>query len=60
MRILQTCRWGSRYLPRAVKTYSQLWWGLWQRIEVAVALAQRYAVAYGDLQTPDAIAEITK
>jgi hypothetical protein len=34
--------------------------GLWQRMEVAVALAQRYAVAYGDLQTPDAIAEITK
>jgi hypothetical protein len=34
--------------------------GLWQRIEVAVALAQRYAIAYGDLETPDAIAEITK
>ncbi|MBB3750425.1 hypothetical protein FHT44_002886 [Mycolicibacterium sp. BK634] len=33
--------------------------GLWQRLEVAVALAQRYANAYGDLDTPSAIAEIT-
>ncbi|WP_396926684.1 phosphotransferase [Mycolicibacterium sp.] len=32
--------------------------GLWQRLEVAVALAQRYANAYGDLDTPSAIAEI--
>ena len=32
--------------------------GLWQRAEVAVALAQRYANAYGDLDTPSAIAEI--
>lgn len=31
---------------------------LWQRVEVAVALAQRYANAYGDLETPAAIAEI--
>jgi hypothetical protein len=34
--------------------------GLWQRVEVAVALAQRYANAYGDLQTESAIADITK
>jgi len=34
--------------------------GLWQRLEVAVALAQRYANAYGDLDTPSAIAEITQ
>lgn len=33
--------------------------GLWQRVEVAVALAQRYANAYGDLDTPAAIAEIS-
>jgi hypothetical protein len=33
--------------------------GLWQRLEVAVALAQRYANAYGDLDTPAAIAAIT-
>ncbi|MCS3878253.1 hypothetical protein M2359_001882 [Gordonia amarae] len=32
--------------------------GLWQRPEIALALAQRYAVAYGDLDTPAAIAEI--
>lgn len=34
--------------------------GLWQRAEVAVALAQRYANAYGDLETPAAIADITR
>lgn len=34
--------------------------GLWQRVEVAVALAQRYAVAYGDLQTEAAIADISR
>lgn len=34
--------------------------GLWQRIEVAVALAQRYANAYGDLDTPSAIHDITE
>jgi hypothetical protein len=33
--------------------------GLWQRVEVAVALAQRYANAYRDLDTPAAIAQIT-
>lgn len=33
--------------------------GLWQRAEVAVALAQRYANAYGDLDTAAAIAEIS-
>lgn len=33
--------------------------GLWQRLEVAVALAQRYANAYGDLDTAAAIAEIS-
>lgn len=33
--------------------------GLWQRAEVAVALAQRYADAYGDLDTAAAIAEIS-
>jgi aminoglycoside phosphotransferase (APT) family kinase protein len=32
--------------------------GLWQRVEVAVALAQRYAIAYGDLDTAAAIAAI--
>ncbi len=32
--------------------------GLWQRTEVAVSLAQRYAVAYGDLETSAAIAAI--
>lgn len=32
--------------------------GLWQRAEVAVALAQRYAFAYGDLDTAAAIADI--
>jgi hypothetical protein len=32
--------------------------GRWQRVEVAVALAQRYANAYGDLDTPAAISEI--
>jgi hypothetical protein len=32
--------------------------GLWQRAEVAVTLAQRYAVAYGDLDTAAAIADI--
>jgi hypothetical protein len=33
--------------------------GLWQRVEVAVALAQRYANAYGDLDTAAAIADIS-
>lgn len=28
---------------------------LWQRPDIALALAHRYAVAYADLQTPDAI-----
>lgn len=32
--------------------------GLWQRVEVAVALAQRYAVAFGDLESAAAIAAI--
>lgn len=32
--------------------------GLWQRAEVATALAQRYANAYGDLNTAEAIADI--
>jgi hypothetical protein len=32
--------------------------GLWQRAEVAVALAQRYAIAYGDLDTDSALAEL--
>ncbi len=34
--------------------------GLWQRVEVAVALAQRYATAFGDLQTEAAIADIAQ
>jgi len=34
--------------------------GLWQRAEVAVTLAQRYAVAYGDLDTAAAIADIAE
>lgn len=34
--------------------------GLWQRAEVAVTLAQRYAVAYGDLETASAIADIAE
>jgi len=33
--------------------------GLWQRIEVAVTLAQRYAAAYADLDTPSALSDIT-
>ena len=33
---------------------------LWQQAEVAVTLAQRYANAYGDLQTPAAIADIAR
>lgn len=33
--------------------------GLWQRPEIALALAQRYAVAYGDLNTAGAIADIS-
>lgn len=33
--------------------------GLWQRVEVAAALAQRYAYAYGDLDSAGAIAAIT-
>ena len=32
--------------------------GLWQRAEVAVTLAQRYAAAYADLDTPSALADI--
>ncbi|OBF67120.1 aminoglycoside phosphotransferase [Mycobacterium sp. 852002-51971_SCH5477799-a] len=32
--------------------------GLWQRVEVAVALAQRYAVAFGDLESAAAIGAI--
>jgi hypothetical protein len=32
--------------------------GLWQQAEVAVALAQRYAMAYGDLDTNAAITQI--
>jgi len=32
--------------------------GLWQRVEVAVALAQRYAVAFGDLESSAAITAI--
>lgn len=34
--------------------------GLWQSPEVAVALAQRYAYAYADLDTPEAIAAIAQ
>jgi hypothetical protein len=34
--------------------------GLWQQAEVAVALAQRYAMAYGDLDTSAAIADIAR
>ena len=26
--------------------------GLWQRVDIAVALAQRYSAAYADLNTP--------
>jgi hypothetical protein len=33
--------------------------GLWQRAEVAVTLAQRYAAAYADLDTPSALADIS-
>lgn len=33
--------------------------GLWQRVDIAVALAQRYANAYGDLDTPAAIEAIS-
>ena len=32
--------------------------GLWQRAEVAVTLAQRYAAAYADLDTRSALADI--
>lgn len=32
--------------------------GLWQRAEIAVALAQRYAIAFGDLESAAAIAAI--
>lgn len=32
--------------------------GLWQRAEVAVTLAQRYAAAYADLETPSALAAL--
>ncbi|WLP88537.1 phosphotransferase [Gordonia sp. NB41Y] len=34
--------------------------GLWQRVDVAAALAQRYSAAYGDLGTREAIAELTR
>ncbi len=34
--------------------------GLWQRAEVAVTLAQRYAAAYADLDTRAAISELTR
>ena len=34
--------------------------GLWQRAEVAVTLAQRYAAAYGDLDAAVAIADIAE
>jgi len=34
--------------------------GMWQRAEVAVALAQRYAIAFGDLDSAAAIAEIAE
>ncbi|MGV0047729.1 hypothetical protein ACRU43_00705 [Mycobacterium colombiense] len=34
--------------------------GLWQRAEVAVALAQRYAVAFGDLECAAAIPAIAR
>jgi hypothetical protein len=33
--------------------------GEWQRVDVAVALAQRYALAYTELDTASALAEIT-
>ena len=33
--------------------------GLWQRAEVAITLAQRYAAAYADLDTPSALADIS-
>jgi Phosphotransferase enzyme family len=32
---------------------------LWQRPDIALALAQRYSIAYADLDTPSALAEIT-
>ena len=32
---------------------------LWQRPDIAIALAQRYSIAYADLDTPSALAEIT-
>jgi aminoglycoside phosphotransferase (APT) family kinase protein len=32
---------------------------LWQRPDIALALAQRYSSAYADLDTPSALAEIT-
>ncbi|OBF50430.1 phosphotransferase [Mycolicibacterium monacense] len=31
---------------------------LWQRPDIAIALAQRYSAAYADLQTPEALADI--
>ena len=31
---------------------------LWQRPDIAIALAQRYSIAYADLDTPSALAEI--
>jgi len=31
---------------------------LWQRPDIALALAQRYSMAYGDLDSAQAIAEI--
>ena len=32
---------------------------LWQRPDIAIAMAQRYSIAYADLDTPSALAEIT-
>ncbi len=32
--------------------------GLWQRVDIAVALAQRYSAAYADLNTPAALADV--
>ncbi len=34
--------------------------GAWQRVDVAVPLAQRYSFAYADLDTSSALAEITR
>jgi hypothetical protein len=52
-------------LSRFGRSWSTLWLctasadgGLSQRAEVAVALAQRYAIAYGDLDTDSAREEL--